>query len=154
WSPQAFHIPSDSTVELQGYARDFYPERERSRTAPCRIRVLSPEEHAELVRERLEDVMACIEDVTRLQEKITANLRDVKDNEKLPESQKSARIGESKNEQLENSSRLDELSQQAEGALQEAMKNPVFPADTIRQWSQSAQQWQQFAREKMKAAAD
>ena len=153
WSPRAFRIPADSTVELQGYARDFFPERERSRTVPYRIRVLSPDEHAELVREQLEDVMARIEDVTRLQEKIAANLRDVKDNEKLPESQKSARIGESKNEQLENSSHLDELSQQAESALQEAMKNPVFPADTIRQWSQSAQQWQQLAREQMKDAA-
>jgi hypothetical protein len=153
WSPRAFRIPADSTVELQGYARDFFPERERSRTAPYRIRVLSPEEHAELVREQLEDVMARIEDVTRLQEKIAATLRDVKDNEKLPESQKSARIGESKNEQLENSSDLDELSRQTEGALQEAMKNPVFPADTIRQWSRSAQQWQQLARENMKDAA-
>ena len=104
WSPRAFRIPADSTVELQGYARDFFPERERSRTAPYRIRVLSPEEHAELVRQQLEDVMARIEEVTRLQEKIAANLRDVKDNDKLPESQKSARIGESKNEQLENSS--------------------------------------------------
>jgi hypothetical protein len=153
WSPRAFRIPPDSTVELQGFARDFFPERERSRTAPYRIRVLSPEEHAELVRERLEDIMARIEDVTRLQEKIAATLRDVKDNEKLPESQKSARIGESKNEQLENSSHLDELSRQAEGALQEAMKNPVLPADTIRQWSQSAQQWQRLAQENMKDAA-
>jgi hypothetical protein len=153
WSPQAFQIPADSTVELQGYARDFFPGRERSRTAPYHIRVLSPEEHAELLREQLEDIMARIEEVTRLQEKIVANLRDVQDNGKLPEAQKSARIGESKEDQLENSSRLDELSQQAEGAVQEAMKNPLFPADTIRQWSQSAQQWQQLAREKMKDAA-
>ena len=33
------------------------------------------------------------------------------------------------------------------------MKNPAFPADNIRQWSQSAQQWQQLAQEKMKDAA-
>jgi hypothetical protein len=154
WSPREFRIPPDSTVELQGYARDFFPERERSRTEGHHIRVLSPEEHAELVRQQLEDVMARIEDVTRLQEKIAANLLDVKDNQKLPESQKSARIGAGKNDQMENSSRLDELSRQAEGALQEAMKNPVFPADTIRQWSQSAQQWQQLAQKDMKDAAD
>jgi hypothetical protein len=153
WSPQEFRIPADSTVELQGFARDFLPGRERSRTALHRIRVLSPEEHAELVREELEAVMARIEEVTRLQEKITANLRDVKDSEKLPESQKSERVGQSKNEQLENSAHLDELSQKAERAVQEAMKNPVFPPDTIRQWNQSAQQWQQLAQEKMKDAA-
>jgi hypothetical protein len=153
WSPQAFRIPADSTVELQGYARDFFPERERSRTAPYRIRVLSPEEHAELVRQQLEGVLASIEDVTRLQEKIAANLGDLQDHTNLPESQKSERVGESKNEQLENSSSLDDLSRQAEHAMQEAMKNPIFPADTIRQWSRSAQQWQQLARENMKDAA-
>jgi hypothetical protein len=153
WSPQIFRIPADSTVELQGYARDFVPDRERSRTAPYHIRVLSPEEHAELVRQQLEDVMARVEEVTRLQEKIADNVRDVNDNEKLPESQKAARLGESKNDQLENSSRLDEMSRQAEAALQEAMKNPLFPEETIRQWSQSARQWQQLAGEKMKSAA-
>ena len=153
WSPREFRIPAGSTVELQGFARDFLPGRERSRTAPYRIRVLSPEEHAELLREQLEAVMARVEEVTRLQEKITANLRDTKDSEKLPESQKSARIGQSKNEQLENSAHLDELSKEAERAVQEAMKNPLFPADTIRQWSQSAQQWQKLAQEKMKEAA-
>jgi hypothetical protein len=153
WSPREFRIPADSTVELQGFARDFFPDRERSRTGVYRIRVLSPEEHAELIRQQLENVMAQIEDVTRLQEKISANLRDVKDSDKLPESQKSARIGESKNEQLENSSQLNNLSQQAQDALKEAMKNPLFPADTIRQWTESAQQWQQLAQEKMPDAA-
>jgi hypothetical protein len=153
WSPRNFSIPVDTTVELQGYARDYLPNRERSRTAPYHIRILSPEEHAELIRGQLEDVMAEIEEVTRLQEKIVSNLHDVKENEKLPDSQKSERIGQSKNDQLENSSRLDDLSQRATGAVQEAMKNPLFTPDTIRQWSRSAQQWQQLAQEKMKDAA-
>jgi Asp-tRNA(Asn)/Glu-tRNA(Gln) amidotransferase C subunit len=153
WSPRAFRIPADSTVELQGYARDFFPDRPRSRTAPYRIRILSPEEHAELVRQQLEDILAHIEEVTRLQEKIVADLHQVQDDGKLPATQKSARVGQSKDDQLQNSARLEQLSQQAQDAVQEAMKNPMFPADAIRQWSQSAQQWQQLAREKMKEAA-
>ncbi|HZM05653.1 MAG TPA: hypothetical protein VFC44_21845, partial [Candidatus Saccharimonadales bacterium] len=154
WSPQVYRIPIDSTVELEGYAHDFFPERERSRTGPYHIRVLSPEEHAEMVREQLEATMAQIEEVTRLQEKIVANLSDVQQNEKLPESQKSARVGQSKDEQRENASHLDQLSKEAERALQEAMKNPVFPADTIRQWSQTTQQWQKLSQEKMQDAAN
>lgn len=153
WSPQMFRIPADATVELAGYARDFYPDREQVRTGVYRIRVLSPEEHAELVREQLEAVMAKIEDVTRLQEKITANLHEVKDAAKLAESEKSARIGDSKNDQLQNSSQLNDLSEQAANSVQEAMKNPLFPAETIRQWNKSAQQWQQLARQKMQDAA-
>jgi Asp-tRNA(Asn)/Glu-tRNA(Gln) amidotransferase C subunit len=153
WSPDAFRIPVDSTVELTGYARDFFPDRERTRTGPYHIRVLSPQEHAEMVREQLEAVMAQVEEVTRLQEKIVANLSDVQQNAKLPESQKSSRVGQSKEDQLQNASHLDQLSKQGERALQEAMKNPVFPADTIRQWSQSTAQWQKLAQDKMQDAA-
>ncbi len=153
WSPRTFGIPADSTVELQGYARDYFPNRERSRTPAYHIRILSQEEHAELIRGELEDVMARMEEVTRLQEKIVANLHDLQGNEKLSESQKSEHIGQSKNDQLENSSHLDELSQRAASAVQEAMKNPLFTPDTIRKWSKSAQQWQQMAEEKMKDAA-
>jgi hypothetical protein len=87
WSPRMFRVPADSTVELQGFARDFYPDRERARTGIYRITVLSPEEHAELVREQLEGALAKIEEVTRLQEKIAANLRDARDNQKLAASQ-------------------------------------------------------------------
>lgn len=153
WSPQEFRLPPDSTVEIQGFARDFYPDRERSRTALHRIRILSPEQHAELLREQLESVMARVEDVTRLQEKITANLHDLKDSTNLPEMQKSARLGQSKDDQKQNSSSLNELSRQAGQTVQEAMKNPLFPAETIQQWSETARQWQQLARDKMQAAA-
>jgi hypothetical protein len=153
WSPGLFRIPAGSTVELQAYARDYFPNRERSMTAVYRIHVLSQEQHAELVREQLEAVMAQVEEVTRLQEKIVAGLDEVKDTEKMPEAQKSARVGQAKEDQLENASHLDELSRQGERSVREAMKNPLFNEETIRQWSQSMQQWRQLSGDKMQKAA-
>ena len=79
WSPALYRIPADSTVELQGFAQDYFPKRERARTASYVIRVLSPESHAELLRQDLEALMAQIEDITRLQEKIVSDTRDVKE---------------------------------------------------------------------------
>ncbi len=153
WSPALFRIPADSTVELQAYARDYYPDRERSLTQVYRIHVLTQEEHAELVRQQLEAVMAQVEEVTRLQENIVANLGEVKDAEKMPEAQKSARLGQTKEDQLENAAHLDELSKQGERAVREAMKNPVFNEETIRKWSQSMQQWRKLSGDKMQEAA-
>ncbi|HEY3915929.1 MAG TPA: hypothetical protein VGN61_15685, partial [Verrucomicrobiae bacterium] len=153
WSPSLFRIPADSTVELQGYARDYYPERERTMTPIYRVHVLSPEQHAELVREQLEAVMEQVEDVTRLQEKIVASMSEVKDAQKMPESEKSARLGQAKADQLENADRLNELSKQGERAVREAMKNPVFNEETIRKWSQSMQQWRDLSADKMQDAA-
>ncbi len=119
-----------------------------------RIHVLSHEEHAELVRQQLEAVLAQVEEVTRLQEKVVAGLAEVKDAEKMAAAQKAARLGQSKDEQLENAAHLEQLSQEGEQAVREAMKNPLLNEETIRQWSQSMQQWRQLSREKMPAAAE
>lgn len=154
WSPSLFRIPQDSTVELEGYARDYYPDRDRALTGVYRIRVLSPEEHAEAVREQLENVMGQIEEVTRLQEKVVTTLADVKDGQKMPDAQKSARVGQSKDDQNANADQLKQLSQQGEQALREAMKNPLFKAETIEQWSSSVRQWRDLAQDKMRSAAD
>jgi hypothetical protein len=153
WSPALFRIPADSTVELQAYARDYYPGRERVMTPVYRIHVLTQEEHAELVRQQLETVMSQVEEVTRLQEKIVAGLGEVKDSEKMTDAQKSARLGQTKDDQLENSTHLDELSKQGERAVREAMKNSLFNEETIRKWSQSMQQWGQLSADKMQQAA-
>jgi hypothetical protein len=154
WSPSMFRIPADSTVELQGFARDYFPDRERSRTTVYRIRVLSPEEHAELVRQQLETVLAQVEEVTRLQEKIVAGLGEVKDAEKMAPTEKAARLGQTKDNQTQNAANLDELSDKGERAVREAMKNPLLNEETIRQWTQSMQQMRQLSQQKMPAAAN
>jgi hypothetical protein len=154
WSPSVFGIPADSTVEMEGFARDYYPDRERSRTAVYRIRVLSPEEHAELVRQQLEAVLAQVEEATRLQEKIVAGLGEVKDADKMAPAQKSSRLGQSKDDQMQNAANLQELSETGERSVSEAMKNPLIDEDTIRQWSQSMQQMRQLSQKKMPAAAN
>jgi hypothetical protein len=153
WSPSLFRIPEGATVEMQAYARDYYPQRDRAMSEVYRVHVLSPEQHAELVREQLETVMEEVEEVTRLQEKIVANLGEVKDAEKMPDSQKSARISQSKEDQLENAAHLDELSKEGERAVREATKNPLFNEETIRQWSKSMQEWRQLSGDKMQSAA-
>jgi hypothetical protein len=153
WSPSMYRIPMDSTVEMEGFARDYFPDRERSRTALYRIRVLSPEEHAELVRQQLEALVTQVEEVTRLQEKIVAGLGEVKEADKMAPAQKSSRLDQSKEDQMQNAAHLDELSKEGERSVREAMKNPLFKEETVRQWSKSMQQWRQLSEKKMPAAA-
>jgi hypothetical protein len=153
WSPSMYHIPMDSTVEMEAFARDYFPDRERTRTAVYRIRVLSPEEHAELVRQQLEGLLTQVEEVTRMQEKIVAGLGEVKEADKMAPAQKSSLLAQGKDDQMQNAANLDELSKQGERSVEEAMKNPLFKEDIIRQWSKSMQQWRQLSEKKMPAAA-
>ncbi len=161
WSPGLNHIPADATVELQGFAHDFYPERERTRTSPYRVHVLSKEQHAEMLRQQLESVMARVEEVTRLQEKVVQNTAEAKDAaDRAPserkasdEAKEAGKISQAKDDQMQNSANLQEMAQQAEQTLREAMKNPLFTEEMIKQWSKTAQDWQKMAQEKMKDAA-
>lgn len=153
WSPALFGIPADTIVELQAFARDYFPNRERATTPVYRIQVLSQEEHAELVREQLETVMSQVEEVTRRQENIVAGLGEVKDADKMPDTQKSAKLAQAKEDQMENAAHLDELSKEGERSVREAMKNSLFNEETIRQWSKSMEQWQKLSGDKMQEAA-
>jgi len=154
WSPALYRIPADSTVELQGFAQDYFPKRARTRTGSYAIRVLSAESHAEMLRQDLEALMAQIEDVTRLQEKIVSDTREVKEStNELTGAQPFARLTQSHEEQQQNAQRLAELGRQGEDTVREAMKNSLIPEDTIRQWSQTLQQWQELSAEKMPEAA-
>jgi len=153
WSPDVLRIPAGTAVEIEGFARDYYPQRARSRTAAHRLRVLSPEEHAEMVRQQLEATLAQLEDVTRLQEKLTANMEDVHAATNLPESQISARMGQAKDDQLQNAAQLKALSEQGEQAVREAMKNPIFKENAIQQWNEMMEKWQKMSQQQMQDAA-
>jgi hypothetical protein len=153
WSPSLLRLQPGTLVELQGFARDYLPQRARARTAAHRVRILSAEDHAELVRQQLEATMAQLEDVTRLQEKIAATAEDVQAATNMPESQKSSRMGDAKEDQTQNAAKLKELSQQGERAVEEAMKNPIFKEESIQQWNATMQQWQKMADQQMKEAA-
>jgi hypothetical protein len=154
WSPALYRIPADSTVELQGFAQDYFPKRARARTASYVIRILSPESHAEMLRQELEALMAQIEDVTRLQEKIVSDTREVQESIKdLTGGQPFSRLTQSHEEQLQNAQHLADLSRQGQDTVREAMKNSLIPEDTIRQWSQTMQEWQKLSEEKMQEAA-
>jgi hypothetical protein len=54
---------------------------------------------------------------------------------------------------MQNAAHLDELSKEGERSVREAMKNPLFKEETVRQWSKSMQQWRQLSEKKMPAAA-
>jgi hypothetical protein len=154
WSPSLFGIPADSSVELQAFARDYFPERERARTAVYNIRVLSAEEHAEMVRLELEALMAQIEDVARLQEKIVADTKGVKDaGNDMPDALQASHLNQSKEDQLQNAQKLQDLTKQGQSTVREAMKNSLIPEDTVQKWTQTMQEWQKLSQEKMQEAA-
>ncbi len=154
WSPAIYRIPEDSSVELQAFARDYLPGRERAQSSVHRIHILGKEKHAELVRQKLESLLARVEEVARLEEKVMANTTDVSENEKLTDPQKAERIGKANEDQERNAKNLDQLANEGVKTLQEAMKNPVFTEDALQEWAKNLQQMEKLSKKEMKSAGE
>lgn len=153
WSPIIFRIPPDTSVELLAFATDYFPGRERVESLPHHIQILSNEQHAELVRQNLESVLARVEEVARLQEKVLARTGELKEDQKLSPKEAAEKIGKTGDEQQQSSKNLEELSKEGMNALHEALKNPVFTEQMLQDWSKTMKQMQQLAQGKMKEAA-
>ncbi len=154
WTPAALGVPPDSVVELTGYSLDYLPKREPSTSWKLTIFVLSPEKHAERVREKMDQVLKQLDERIRDEERaleenkgIAENKEDLK-TEKAGEEIKRVEASEKANEDA-----LGKLSEQMAEVMKEALKNKDFPSDTMNEWSKIAEALQKEAAPKMSDAA-
>ena len=154
WAPAALGVPQDSVVELTGYALDYLPKREPSTSWKLTIFVLSPEKHAERVRERMDQVLKQLDERIRDEERaieenkgIAENKEDLK-TEKAGEEIKRVEAGEKANKDA-----LDKLTEQMADVMKDALRNKEMPTDTLNEWSKIADALQKEASPKMQEAA-
>ena len=154
FSPAVLGISRDTTVELTVWATDYLPGREQSRTSPIQLHILGIEDHAEIVRQKLEEVLQNLEEVSRAEENIAEDTRELanSDNEKLSEAKTNDKIKNTADEQSDNADDLKDLVKEGANALMEAMKNPAFDEQTLRDWAQNLKSMDELADQQMKAA--
>jgi hypothetical protein len=154
FSPGLLMIPPDSVVELRGFASDYYPDRAPSQTPVYRVHVLGLEQHAEMVRQSLESLLTRLEEVTRLEEKVSNSTKEVRDlpKEKLNADDSTERIAAAKEDQNQNAASLDQLANEGTKTLREAFRNPSFSEQTLADWTKNLKAMQQLAQGKMQQA--
>jgi hypothetical protein len=156
FNPALLRIPAGSLVELRAYAKDFFPDREATESPVYRIYVVGNEQHAEMVRQKFESLLGRLEEVTRLEEKIVDETRELKElpQEKLSEEKASDQIADTLEDQEQNKANLEQLSREGTQMLQEAFRNPLLPEQTLREWADTVQQMQGLTQDKMPQAAE
>ncbi|MBI4659813.1 MAG: hypothetical protein HY735_13315 [Verrucomicrobia bacterium] len=156
FNPALLKIPAGSLVELRAYAKDFFPDREPTESPIYRIFILGNEQHAEMVRQKFESMLGRLEEVTRLEEKIVDETRELKElpKEKLGEDKASDRIADTLEDQTQNTTNLKQLTGEGTQMLREAFRNPLLPEHTLREWSDTVQQMQGLTQDKMPQAAE
>jgi hypothetical protein len=153
FTPMLLQAQPDTTVAVRGFATDYFPGREPSETPSYRIHVLGTEQHAEMVRQRLESVMARLEEVSRLEEKIAQATAELQANEKMALEDAAKKAADLKDEQLQNAAALKDMAEEGMKNLREALKNPSFPEEVLTQWSKTLKQMKDLSEKPMQEAA-
>ncbi|MEN9361276.1 MAG: hypothetical protein RL095_2811 [Verrucomicrobiota bacterium] len=149
--PRALKIPAGHRVAVVASALDYLPGREASRSSPVVILVLSPEEHAKLIKEQLEAMQLRLEDLA-LKEKEAAELsKELAKDLKNPDTQRKLQDAKEGEERRRNELEK-ELKELAE-ALAEAAKNKEFPKDAMMQWKEAFNNLKEASKDNMAKAA-
>ncbi|HEX7862399.1 MAG TPA: hypothetical protein VF773_18825 [Verrucomicrobiae bacterium] len=153
FSPAVLGIQPESTIEIRAFAVDYLPGRERSESPIYRIHVMGNAQHAEMVRQNLESLLVQLEEVTRLEEKIASDTRELKDLQKLDTPEAAKKIAELEQAQQQNAAQLQQLAQEGMKTLREALRNPAFNEQTLAEWTKNLAQMQKVSQQQMKDAA-
>jgi len=153
FSPSLLGVPADATVELKAFATDYFPGRAPVESVAYHIQVLGLEQHAEMVRQKLESLMVRLEEITRLEEKIQSETRQAKDQENAPEAQTRENLQKTELDQLQNARELEEIAREGMKTLRQALRNPAFNEQALGQWSKQMGQMQKLSQNQMAKAA-
>ena len=153
FSPAVLGIGPETTIEIRAFAVDSLPGRERSESPVYRIHVMGNAQHAEMIRQNLESLLVQLEEVTRLEEKIASDTRDIKDLQKLDTPEAAKKISDLEQAQQQNAVQLQQLAQEGMKTLREALRNPAFNEETLAEWTKNLAQMQKISQQQMKDAA-
>jgi hypothetical protein len=155
FSPSLQKIPTGTHITLRAFASDYFPGREPSLSRPHRIYVLDPEEHARLIQQEFEQLLAALEDLTRDQESLLQRARDARElpPEDLESDETGRELGRQALEQFRNAEKLDQLADRGEETLREALRNPSIPSELLQDWADHLEAMENIADQEMQQAS-
>jgi hypothetical protein len=153
WAPAEAGVPQDSIVELTGYALDYLPKRDPAASYKYTIYVLSPEKHAERVRERMDQVLKQLDERIRDEERAIEENKAIADNKKELNSERAGEeIKKVEASEKANDESLQKLVEQMKDVMKDALRNKEILHDTMNEWSRIAETLEQKASPEMQNA--
>ena len=152
FSPELMNIPAKSLVVLNGVTNDFYPNRDPNRSLTHRIYILSHDQHIKLIQDRLDRIMAQLEDLIRREkESLSKNEKINKlDDKKLKQQKTTDKISDQKMRESGESRELKRMITEGMKMMKEALRNRKFPDKTLAEWNKFLEQMQNMSDQEMK----
>lgn len=125
---------SPQRVLLRAFARDYYPGRPRVYSEPLMMIILTPEEHAQMIREALERLNSGLEDLIREMDVLSDETDKLLrlDAEQLDSRENRDTLQELAAQEQSNLNRLNELRGHGEKIFKAASRNSQVDPDALK----------------------
>ncbi len=127
---------------LRGYAEDYKPGRGRIYSEPIVIYILTPDEHAQILKARFERVINELEDLARReQNNLDDNdrLNKLNDGEKLQNEDNQNKLAQQKEKEAENAEKMQDIAKKMEDIFKDAARNGNIDPKTMKQMQEAMQ---------------
>ncbi len=155
FAPSILGLPEDVTVSMQASVVDYFPGRKPVQSPVYRVVILSRAEHAKLLQQQLQGILARLDEASREQERLLQSEMELAaqkaaelTNERTTEALKSDERAERATAQ-----RMEELAKELGDLAKEALRNKDVPDKLLQEWAKLAAEMKQLAGGQMQAAS-
>jgi len=155
FDPSFLGLKGGDVAILTAKAVDRVPDREPSVSREIILNVVGPEEHAEAVRRRMEEILAQVSEIAREEEAIMLENVRLSDEafDELDERKSDKALENLAESQRDNARDLKETAEEGAETLREALRNPLFDENTLKEWSETLRKMEEVASSEMAKAA-
>ncbi len=154
FDPRKLGLNEGMAVNLYAVGRDYYRTDRKRRSLPFQIYILSPEEHAQIIQQNFESIMAELDEMVRRQENLLEETRDTQDldAEELNSDQTEKQIGRQEQAQKNIANKMRELSEDLKELSKEALKNKEMDPQDLAKMTKAQQEMKNLAEQEMQQA--
>jgi hypothetical protein len=132
---------SPQRVVLQAYAKDFYPDRSPVYSEPLVLHILSPENHAEMIRHSIDRLSGSLEELSRSLDSMEDEIKALSQQnaEELRQASVSDKLHRLEQDEITQRRNLQDLIEQGEAIFTEATRNHQIDPEGMKKFMSSLQ---------------
>jgi len=156
FSPLIDDVPEGSTLKVYCTTRDYLPGRGTVTSAVYKVYVMNEAEHAEIMKEKVEGVLAKLDDLARDEEALIEENKMLQNGkpQDLQGMKGAKKLGEQELKEMKQADRLRKMSEEMKDILKESMKNKDIPEETMREWAEFQNDMKELSEGEMKEASE
>lgn len=144
------------SIELRGWAEDYKPGRERSRSPAFVLHILTKDDHAMWMTENFGKWLQAARETYEHEQRLHETNRELRDMSAadLDRPENRRKVAQQASAEQANADRLDRLNNAGRKMIEQAARNDSFDAQKLEQWASMVKQLKDIAGKKMPTVAD